>query len=174
MKPVLAALLSLSTLLACQGNAPPGVGGSSSDRDSRARSPGKPGAPVDAQLLPHADTVRDVAADLVLVIIPASPVDRLRARISGTDGLELEPLQLELGALAAGQVYRQNLHMTRRGAGPGQVRVLLETWQGESHAARARLLPVRGSEAVADKASAPPQLGPGDEPIVSLPATETR
>ncbi len=171
MKPVIAALLSLSTLVACQGHSPPGAAPAS---ESSSHRPGKPVAPADAQLLLHADTVRDVAADLVLVITPSSPVDRLRASISGTEGLELEPLQLDLGPLAAGEAQRQDLQVTRRSAGPGQVRVLLETWRGESHEARARLLPVRGGEEIAEKATTSPQLGPGGEAILSLPATESR
>lgn len=174
MKPLHAVLLSLSTLMACQGNAPSGAAPVTESGSSSSRSPGKPVAPADAQLLPHADTVRDVVADLVLVITPSSPVDRLRASVSGTEGVDLEPLQLDLGPLAAGQAHQQALRLTRRSATPSRVRVLIETWQGESHEARALLLAVRGGEAVADKASAPPQLGPGGEAILSLPATETR
>lgn len=165
-------------LIACKGGAPQSqLQAAAVEPQSRpaqrAASPGKPSAPVSVQLQPHADTVPGVAADLVLELTPGRALDRMSVAISGTEGLALAPLQLDLGPLVAGTTLRQNLQVTRNSASPTYVRVLIETWQGEAKQAKAVLLPVRGSEVAAEKSTAPPQLGPDGEAVRSLPAEES-
>lgn len=152
--------------------------GQTAGTGAAARSPGKPGAPVTIDYRAPARTRAGKAVEFPLSVKPTAPVDEITVSVQAGNGLYLEMPQTrfykQAGAEPAGAV-NEKIRAMPQAEGRHYVTVIVETRRGTQIRSTVKTIPVQVGDAVtAQKSVGELKTGANGEPIVAMPARETR